>query len=58
MLRYCAWCDSFLGVKAGKGHQVREDRSEVDTAAICPPCFAKLAEEISLPVEMEGDSRI
>ncbi|WP_305044810.1 hypothetical protein [Geoalkalibacter sp.] len=57
MLRYCAWCGSFLGVKAGKGHQVRENRSEIDTATICSPCFAKLAWEMASQVEGSRDSR-
>lgn len=47
MLRYCAWCDKYLGAKPGEGHQIRPNRCEVDTASICPACRERHLEETS-----------
>ncbi len=57
LLRYCAWCGRFQGAKAGNGYQVRENRSEIDTATICSSCFARMAAEGCAESEFGRGSR-
>jgi hypothetical protein len=45
LLRYCAWCGEYQGVTTGEGHQIRKNICEVDTATICPACFARLVKD-------------
>lgn len=42
MLRYCAWCGTYLGVTEGRGYQIRRNICEIDTSGICPPCRDKV----------------
>jgi hypothetical protein len=45
LLTYCAWCGKYQGAKAGKGHQIRKNVCEIDTATICPSCLAELLKQ-------------
>ncbi|WP_291316120.1 hypothetical protein [Desulfuromonas sp.] len=47
MLRYCAWCGEYQGATSAKGHQIRKNVCELDTATICPSCMDRLRREVS-----------
>ena len=53
MLRYCAWCNVFVGFVAGEGIQVHPQRCQIDTSTICPSCLerfeSKLPPHLLLP---------
>jgi len=44
MLRYCAWCGTYQGATAARGHQIRKNVCEIDTTTICRTCLDRLQE--------------
>lgn len=38
MLRYCAWCNRFLGFVPGEGSQLQPNYCQIVTSTICPAC--------------------
>ncbi|PLX97161.1 MAG: hypothetical protein C0621_00545 [Desulfuromonas sp.] len=52
MLRYCAWCESYLGATPAPGYQIRADLCEIDTTSICPSCYDRVRHELSPSGEM------